>query len=170
MGVFGENRLRKITRQFSRTSGNERFFYVYKHVHPETKEVVYVGMGSCGRAWSIGYTNKPGYNGHRSNEHVSWYQSLEDKGHTLWDIVAEHKRNLSKEEALSEEKRLIEELSPRFNMPIGVKLLKVTEEMVNIALSLRGDGMSWSDVAKECGVSTMAIWRACNGKTKNIRG
>lgn len=161
--------MRKITRQFSRNSGNKKYFYIYKHIDPETEEVVYVGMGSCGRAWSIGYTNKPGYNGHRSNGHVSWYQSLEDKGYTLWDIVKEHKRNLSKDEALLEEKKLIEELSPRFNCNLGLNSLKVTKEMVSCANEMRKNNTSWKEISMSLGISVMTIWRACNGHTKNMR-
>jgi DNA invertase Pin-like site-specific DNA recombinase len=100
---------------------------------------------------------------------MAWYESLEEKGFTLWDIVKEHKRNLTKEDALREERKLIDELNPRFNLPNGKKLLKLDENSLESARSLRKEGIPWSEIAKIVGVSTMTVWRACNGQTKNLR-
>lgn len=159
----------RTPRLYKRSSGSTRYFYVYKHVDPETEETVYVGMGSCGRAWSVGYNKKDTYNGHRSEGHMAWYESLEEKGYTLWDIVKEHKRNLTREEAFEEETRLIEELLPRFNVPRGKNLLKMNKEKIDKALQMRKSGKPWKNISSELGLSVMTVWRGCNGHTKNLR-
>ena len=86
-------------------------YYVYGHLDPETGQVMYIGKGCSGRAWS---TNM------RSNEHISWMENND-----LWQCVFSYAVNLSSEEALELESELIKEHSPFFN-----KYLKNQDENI----------------------------------------
>ena len=77
-------------------------------------------------------------------------------------------KNLSKDQALEEERQLIDTLKPLFNKKQGLKNLKITEDNYHAALARRDDGMSYSAIAQELGLSTMTVYRALNGKTKNV--
>jgi len=53
-------------------------YYWYKHIDPDTQELVYVGHGSGGRAWQCGSTHSP----LRSKEHLKWADDLLERGVT----------------------------------------------------------------------------------------
>jgi hypothetical protein len=78
-------------------------YYVYKHVDKE--EVVYIGMGKIGRAWSY---NK------RNPEHKKWMETCD----TFKDVQPIEK-GLTQQEARELEQTLIYELQPKFN--VGLK-------------------------------------------------
>jgi len=148
---------------------NNSIYYVYVHYDPVTSKPVYVGMGQKGRAWAI--TNSGGSNaayGHRCKEHYHWFLQCEEKGYTLDELVSIESKNLSKDQALEEERQLIDTLKPLFNKKQGLKNLKITEDNYHAALAMRDDGMSYSAIAQELGLSTMTVYRALNGKTKNV--
>ena len=148
---------------------NRSIYYVYTHEHPVDGTVVYVGMGQKGRAWAI--ANSGGDNaayGNRSKDHFNWFLQLEANNYTLDQIVNIKARGLTKKEALSVERGLIDEYRPTFNKVMGIKLLKMTEEKYSKAVALREDGMSYSKIAEELGFSPMTVHRALNGQTKNI--
>lgn len=82
--------------------------YVYYHVHPETKEIFYIGVGKYDRAWCVRKNN-------RSAEHVKKLNQLYEKGYTLEDIVQIHTKGISKKEALELEYVLIDKHRPILN-------------------------------------------------------
>ena len=142
--------------------------YVYEHFNPETHEVVYVGEGTGQRAWMCrgGYANAK--YGHRSPEHTEYLNGLMAKGFLPCNWVRIVRRGLSKSEARTIEQELVREKVPRFNRPLGKKLLKLTSKRLKIAIQLRATGLSYKDVAEHLGVSSMTVHRALNGQTKNI--
>lgn len=75
-------------------------YYVYQHIEDDGS-IVYVGKGRYDRAWSV-YRN--------NSEHVEW---LKRKLPNLKVII--FKCDLSEDEALKEEKALIEKIQPLFN-------------------------------------------------------
>ena len=83
-------------------------YYVYSHLDPVTKEVVYVGSGQFDRAWNVRRNQ-------RREEHVSWLESIYDSGYTLSDVVVIEDNNLSKEDSYIIESELIKTLKPKFN-------------------------------------------------------
>jgi hypothetical protein len=83
-------------------------FYIYQHIDPVSKEVMYLGVGQYDRAWSIRKNN-------RKEKHVKWLTEQYDKGFTLSDIVVIVANGLSKEEALEKELKLIKETKPMLN-------------------------------------------------------
>ena len=147
----------------------QSFYYVYFHVDPDTCKIMYIGMGQKGRAWAI--TNSGGDNaayGNRNKDHYEWFVYLESLGYTLNEIVEITAKGLTKQEALALERDLILEHAPKFNKVAGLNNLKITPEKYETALLMRGDGLSYSKIADELDLSTMTIYRALNGKTKNV--
>ena len=82
--------------------------YVYYHIDPDSKEIFYIGVGQYDRAWCI-RTNQ------RSKEHVQKLKNLYSKGYTLENVVKIYINNLTKEQALITERKLIDEHRPVFN-------------------------------------------------------
>ena len=78
-------------------------YYVYKHV--DNGEVVYVGMGKIGRAWS--YSK-------RQPKHKQWMKDCD-----IFTAVQPIETNLTEKEATVLERTLIHEIKPKFN--IGLK-------------------------------------------------
>jgi uncharacterized protein YerC len=149
---------------------DKTFYYVYWHKHPiDDSDPVYVGMGQKSRAWAI--ANSGGDNaayGSRTKDHYNWFLDLEAEGHTLDEIVHILYKGLTRTEAFTLEKDLIESLRPVFNKVQGLNNLKITEEKYAAAVAMRHDGLSYAVIGEELGLSTMTIYRALNGKTKNI--
>jgi len=75
-------------------------FCVYNHVHPETKEVKYIGSGTPARAYDPTA---------RRDEHEKWLVDLVRSGYSLWDIVMVVGRDMSKQAALGLEIKLLGE-------------------------------------------------------------
>ena len=132
-------------------------------------EIVYVGHGTNERAWRCTTLNeqKTANYGHRSSDHTAWCQDLIRRGWLPSDWVQIVERNLDKSAACIEEQRLVRLYRPKFNQPLGEKLLKIKGEILSEAKRLREQGLSYLDIGREIGFSTMAIWRALNGKNKN---
>lgn len=139
-------------------------YYVYKHVDTTTKGVVYIGMGSSGRAWLVGKTHSP----LRSKEHNEWADKLFDEGITADEFVIILHKGLSKTEARRLEQEYIYKYKPIFNKSIRHGCLKITVDMYNFAVFLRQSGMSYEKIAKELGMSTMPVYRALNNKTISL--
>ena len=83
-------------------------YYVYHHIHPESKDIVYVGVGKFDRAWTC-------RGGNRSKEHFQFIKEMEMKNFTLADVVKIHKSGMNKKEAFELERQLIDEIRPIFN-------------------------------------------------------
>ena len=147
---------------------SECIHYVYHHMDPVTKELVYIGHGCKSRAWIMGTSiASVGKYGHRKEPHQEWLERLTNEGFTPADWVVILFQNLTKSKACQLEQDLIRRHTPRFNSPLGKKQLILSAEDVTFAKDLREEGMSYYNVAKELGVSTMCLWRAINGKNKN---
>ena len=88
---------------------NENIFYVYMHVDPDSKEVLYIGMGQGSRAYATKTVkiNTTRY-GHRSPEHAKHLDDLLDKGYLPHEWITFIKRGLHKQDALLLEKDSIE--------------------------------------------------------------
>ncbi len=138
-----------------------KVYYVYLHLDPISDEIMYVGHGYKDRAWICGSTT-------RSSDHQKWYMRLIEAGYLPTDIVEIVDSKLSKTEACFKEQEYIRELKTPFNKPQGLSLLKVDDEMLCQARMLRAEGLSYKDIAELLGVSTMTIYRAINGQTKNL--
>ena len=78
-------------------------YYVYKHV--DNGEVVYVGMGKIGRAWSFSK---------RQDKHKQWMKDCD-----IFTAVQPIETDLTEKEAIVLERTLIYELQPKFN--VGLK-------------------------------------------------
>lgn len=66
------------------------------------------------------------------------------------------------------EQEMIRGFKPRYNKPQGLQNLKVTPEILELCIEFRGQGLFYSQIADEVGLSAMTVYRALNGKTKNI--
>lgn len=133
-------------------------YYVYQHIDPYTNKVVYVGHGSGGRAWQCGSSHSP----LRSKDHCEWADKLLSKGLTPDDWVEIVYKGRTKSEARELERALIRELKPIYNKDIRSKCLKLTPEIYRQSLKMREEGMSYNQIGKEVGLSTMVIHRALN--------
>lgn len=135
-------------------------YYVYRHICPETQEVLYVGRGSGGRAWQCGSEKTV----LRSKEHHAVLKQWLQKGYTpdMWVDIAY--RGCSFEESVQLEMSLIREQSPRFNKPMGEKLLKFTPDVYDAASLLRTQGLSYKSIGESLGISTMVVHRGLNRK------
>jgi hypothetical protein len=139
-------------------------YYVYQHVDPSTDEVVYIGMGSAGRAWLVGETHSTA----RKKAHNKWADDLLNEGTTPDQFVEVLNRGLPKSEALLLENILIHKLKPKFNRSIRHGCLKVTVEIYDMAKDLKEDGYSYNHIAKVFGLSPMTIYRALNKQTVSL--
>lgn len=138
--------------------------YVYSHTDPRTDELIYIGHGCRGRAWTHGSDKSV----LRSQEHLAHLESMTADGFHAGDWVCILHSGLSKSDACKLEQELIRDLKPTYNKPQGKHLLKLTREQFVLCLEMRNDGISYHDIANEVGVSTMTVYRALNGQTKNI--
>ena len=139
------------------------FFYVYKHSHPETGEVVYVGKGCGDRAWVM----RPKKSGGREASHLNWMKDLAALGFVASDWVTILARRVSNAEALVLEMNLINELRPKFNRNFSRG--KLAEEQIRTIHQLRRTGLSHLRIAKVVGLSPMTVYRAYKGITKGYQ-
>jgi hypothetical protein len=88
--------------------------YVYKHICPDTGEVVYVGIGTGNRAWTAGKGTGRTHNknGLRTIEHADWMNGHFNNGVNPIEFVG---CNLSRKDARAIESREIDNHQPRFN-------------------------------------------------------
>jgi DNA-binding NarL/FixJ family response regulator len=138
--------------------------YVYKHVHPETGGVFYVGRGQAQRAWMT-------HRVHRGEgQHLAVINSLLAAGYIPSDWVIITHRGLSADEAKSVEAEQITTLreagAPLCNSVFGTWSKRLTEEEEGKAADLRERGMSLRAIADHLGVSTMTIHLTLSRKTK----
>ena len=139
-------------------------YYVYKHVDPRSDELIYIGHGCRGRAWTHGSDKSV----LRSQEHLAHLESMTVDGFVPPHWVHIIHSGILKSDACKIEQELIRELNPKYNKPQGKQNLKLTPEQYNLCSEMRDDGMFYHQIANEIGVSTMTVYRALNGQTKNI--
>jgi hypothetical protein len=144
------------------TVEEERVYYVYRHAHPITKELIYIGKGSKGRAWVYAQGML------RSKQHDLYLLDLTIKGYTADSWVEIIASQLTSEEAFTLETELIWSSSPRplFNSTFSQACILSEEKQKEID-SLRDSLLSYDKIGKQVGVSTMTVYRYLNGQTKN---
>lgn len=135
-------------------------YYVYHHEHPDTGEVVYVGKGSRGRAWHCAESNS------RGASHAVWMNGLIADGFTpdAWVVLLE--TGLTEADAYAKEALLIDNHLPIFNSKHDAAC-KLTQDNLSQIKLLRENGNTYKGIGEIVGFSTMTIYRALNGKTKN---
>ena len=142
-------------------------FYVYKHVDPETQEIIYVGMGYGPRAYT---TNASGGRGDRSKEHSLRLHQLMNEGYLPHEWVEFIVRNTDLFSARKIERKYIEKYQPKFNLKHGPKRLITDRKDIDRILSFRDKKLSYLKIGKMYGVSWSTIqkleWRE-RGKSES---
>ena len=137
-----------------------KIYYVYFHIDPESSEVVYVGKGSRGRAWHCAESNS------RGEDHALWMNGLIQEGFTpdAWVKIVES--SLEEAEAFQLEKEEVDTRRPKFNSKKDGACKLTSFDLEEIKF-WRDRGLSYEKIADKIGSSTMTVFRAYNGKTKN---
>lgn len=128
-------------------------FYVYYHVDPFDKEVVYVGKGKYGRAWDVTRSRC------KNHEHMKWMKQLTEEGLLPSNWVRIIASGLSEKDAYRLEKEQIQELGgPRFNGQVGDRnnKAKLTNHQAREIYN-RSKTEVHSKLAEEFGVSRTCI-------------
>lgn len=141
-------------------------FYVYKHVHPKTGVLLYVGYGQGERAWRTGQARSR----IRNKDHSIELDRLLSEGYLPSDWVEVVHRGLEQKEAYNLEQQMIKELKPRYNVDQQEIQTKLTKEQFDEMKSLRASGATYKSVASKVGVSTMTAWYHLNNKSVFARG
>lgn len=136
-------------------------YYVYKHVHPITHELVYVGKGCKARAW----ITEGGGRDH-NKEHLKWLADLTSEGFLPTDWVHIVWKGLSNKEAMAREHAMIDDINPPFNLSNKSKACSLSKKKREIILELRSHGWSYNQIAKNVNTSIMTVSRFLNNKTK----
>lgn len=121
--------------------------YVYEHRDPRSGEIIYVGHGSRGRAWTHGSKHTVLW----SQEHLDHLESMTQDGFVPSDWVFIHETGLPKSEACVIEQDLIRKIKPRYNKPQGKSALKITPDQYQLAQEMREDGKFYHEIAEEIG-------------------
>ena len=140
----------------------KKIYYIYYHIDPTTDEIMYVGHGYKDRAWICGSTT-------RGPEHQKWYMNLINMGYLPDSIVELVETGLTKSDACQKEQEIIRRIDTAFNKPQGLQNLKMSDELRGTAQHLRAEGLFYREIAARLNLSTMTIYRALNGQTKNLR-
>lgn len=88
------NKRNAVAKEVKKMFEDESIFYVYEHINPKTREVVYVGHGVDGRAYEI---CKPC--ARRSYEHAEWAFNLLSQNYLPSDLVRIRAFGVSKKSA-----------------------------------------------------------------------
>ena len=138
-------------------------YYVYCHTHPITKEVVYVGKGSRGRAWHCAESNS------RSQDHAKWMTELLNSGFTPDKWVELLETNLYEDEAFNLEQKYINSTFPwpKFNSKFNQACVLTPELVEDMKYLRKKENLSYAKLSEKYSVFTMTIYRAINGQTKN---
>jgi len=136
--------------------------YIYIHVDPRSKQTVYVGKGTGGRAWDCAFTSRG------DKQHVAWMVQLLEESYTPQDFVVIVAQGLSEIDAKRLEVEWIEKLkssNPLFNHCYGRRLPRsLSLEQIQKAKVLQEQGISFQKIAKTLGSSTQTVWRALTRK------
>ena len=129
-------------------------FYVYYHVDPRTNQIVYIGMGSGGRAWCCSPSD------HSDENHSNWIKELLNIGYTPDEFVQVIRSGLERKDALIIESRMIKRWRPVYNRLGLVIYTLLTEDQQNNIIELREiDKLPYSKIAEKIGSSTMTVQR-----------
>lgn len=136
-------------------------YYVYSHIDPETKDVLYVGRGYGPRAYTTN-SNVGNSRGDRSPEHSLHLHQLMNLGYLPHEWVVFLSRNLSKQSSVDLEKKYIENFNPKFNNKLGPKNIEFTVEQLKEISDMRENKMSYEDIGKSFDCSRSTIHRLFN--------
>lgn len=131
-------------------------YYVYFHIDPISKEIVYVGEGSGGRAWQCSKTNR------HDKDHYGWICNLLESGFTPQDFVVVIQKNMTLADARKCETEYIKRIAPKFNAWGEVYRGSLTPEQIKQCKDLKERGLTYSEIAAQIGKSNMTVWRAIN--------
>lgn len=138
------------------------FYYVYTHFDPDTKEILYVGMGSNDRAYRMLSGQGKKYSD-RHPDHHKYLDSLYNKGYLPHEWVSIEENLLTKEKAFDIERKLIKELNPIFNRKYGpVKIL--TDDQVNKIKKLHDQKYSYDKIGEIFNCSRSTVYRVIRKK------
>ena len=140
-------------------------YYVYVHVVPHTKDIMYVGKGCYGRAWDV-TRNRDGH-----PKHLDWMKSLVNAGYLPSDWVKIVKHRLTEAQAFAYEKEYLHSIGGAdFNRQSGennfqAKLTNLQAQEIYLKAK---SGSNHQTLADQFGVSRSAIsmiasrkqWRA----------
>lgn len=135
--------------------------YVYIHTDVNSGDTIYVGVGTGERAWEW-RSNK------RSKEHNDILRTYLEQGYTPSDWVSIVESNLSSEQAVNLETKLIELYTSKFNKcknPDYISDLWKFTEVHWFAKALQQMGHSYSNIAFLMGgdkSNSMSAWRMVN--------
>lgn len=139
-------------------------YYVYNHIDPESKEILYIGIGQYDRAWCVRGNN-------RNKDHVNYLKQMFLKGYTLTDIVSITDNMLSKQQAMSIEAEKVNLYRPKFNKLLNKNHWHIsrqkTKEMCEFAKALKEMGYGYQRISYLLGSSApknnaMSIKRMLN--------
>ena len=143
---------------------------MYVHFDPDTKEILYVGMGVGQRAYTINTSKISDVHYiHRSPEHCEHLKLLMSKGYLPHEWIDFRHKCLDKDTARKFEKELIKELKPKYNRKHGIKIMLFDEIGVREIFKLRKEGLYYHQIAEKMGCSTMVAHRILNNKSPNYQ-
>lgn len=131
---------------------------MYEHIDPETKEIVYIGKGSGGRAWDVTRARN------NRRDHQEWMLKKMEQGYIPCDWVKIISKNLSNKQALEVELNRLHTFGlTRFNLQTGEKnhQSKLSNKQA-IEIYRRVQIEKPVDLAKEYNVSKAAIYHIKN--------
>jgi len=141
-------------------------YYVYLHHDPDTKDLLYVGMGQGSRAYTTRHStdNVTNY-GHRSPEHAARMFDLMQRGYLPHEWTSFPHRNMTKSQALEKERELIKTLKPLYNRKHGVATLKFNLDDIKNILYMWDNNTPQKVIADKMNCSLMSINRIINNKS-----
>lgn len=131
--------------------------YVYFHVDPVTREILYIGHGTYDRAWIFKASTL------RDKQHRTHLITLFNNGYSPFDWVKIKKRNLEKSEACKLEREMILKYNPKYNKLKGIGSIRKRGAIVLKAIQLRKMGLSYAEIKNKLNISSsMTAWRYIN--------
>lgn len=133
--------------------------YVYSHSDPVSGDLLYIGVGSYGRAWESRRYN-------RSEEHYRYLEYLISLGYTPADWVLILDKQLDKTTAHKKEYELIGKLKPRFNFEMGPRSAKkLTKDELILLQTKLNNGESRKAIARYFNIDPHTVQRILSGKS-----
>lgn len=136
-------------------------YYIYAHIDPFTKEVIYIGRGTYERAWTYKW------NASRDKEHRLYLEDLTKRGFIATEWVKILLRQLTRAEAVKAERIFITEYLPKYNKDKGAGS-RTDKRLIHWSRALRKQGLSYTEIMKRMKLkSPMSAWRYVNAEYIN---
>ncbi len=156
----GDGTLLELRTTMKTTNNYKKVYYVYIHVDPATKEVLYVGKGTRHRAWVYQESKWTKNEKYRSQPHLRRLCKLVRDGFLPGDWVKIVERSLTNRQALDREKEYIKKLSPTYNAKFGTGYTKLTLAKLKRGISLYKKGIQTAEIARRLGVTHTIIYNS----------